>query len=127
MGTGLFLLRIGSIIPGPVGKGGPFPMGRERGLPTFRTKEMEKPFQQATEDKTCYLLGRWGRVVLPLAKGKEQTSLGVKEVKAAITRGLGMGNRPILDKGIQRSLQLIRREQSVSHCQGEGAAVSVGA
>lgn len=88
---------------------------------------MEKPFQQATEDKTCYFFGRWGRVVLPLAKGKEQTSHGVKEVRAAITRGLGMGNRPILAKGIQRSLQLIGREQSVSHCQAEGAAVSVGA
>lgn len=53
---------------------------------------MERPSQETTGNKTCSLsLANGDRVLLLQAKEKAQTSHGVKEVGAAITRGLGSG------------------------------------
>lgn len=117
MGAGLFLLRRGSI-SGLMGEY--IYHGNRRGLTTFRTKGIVKPFQEDTGSKTCHFLAHESRAFLFLAKQKEQTSRGVKGVGAVITRGPGSGSKSVLTEGPQGpSPELMGRDQSVPHCQEE--------
>lgn len=121
MGAVLFLLRVRSTIPGLMRNGWLVSRGQQWELPTLKAKGTERPSQEATGNKICFLSpANGGRVVLFQAKEKEQTSHRVKD---SLLLAEGVGSRPVLREVIQRLCsELMGGGESVSHCQGEGTA-----
>ena len=100
VGAVLFLLRVRSTIPGLMRNGWLVSRGQQRELPTLKAKGTERPSQEATGNKICFLSpANGGRVVLFQAKEKEQTSHRVKD---SLLWAEGVGSRPVLCEVIQR-------------------------